>query len=194
MDVEVLVRCLDSRFYSGVPDSQLLALCSYLESENNKSQQHIIAANEGNAVALAAGYYLATGNYPVVYMQNSGIGNAVNPITSLTNDNVYAIPCIYVIGWRGEPKIHDEPQHVFQGEITLPLLGVLDIATFVVSTDTREIDIINVMEKFRLLLECGKSVAFIIRKNALTYEGYRPISNHYKLCREEAIKLSLIHI
>ena len=89
-------------FFAGVPDSQLAPLCDYLMQNYGISNQHIIAANEGNAVGLAAGYYLATGKVPVVYMQNSGLGNAINPIASLINEKVYGIPCIFVIGWRGD--------------------------------------------------------------------------------------------
>ena len=102
-------------FFTGVPDSQLKALCSYLIDKYGISAKHIIAANEGNAVALAAGYHLATGKIPVVYLQNSGIGNIINPVASLLNDKVYGIPCIFIVGWRGEPGAHDEPQHIFQG-------------------------------------------------------------------------------
>ena len=98
-----------------------------METYGINPKRHIIGVNEGNCVALAAGYHLATGKVPVVYMQNSGEGNAINPIASLLNKKVYAIPCIFVIGWRGEPGLHDEPQHIFQGEITLQLLENMGI-------------------------------------------------------------------
>ena len=101
-------------FFTGVPDSLLRPLCDYLMRNYAVGEQHIIAPNEGTAVALAAGYYLATGKVPVVYMQNSGQGNAVNPVASLMNDKVYGIPCLFIIGWRGEPGVHDEPQHIYQ--------------------------------------------------------------------------------
>ena len=96
-------------FFAGVPDSLLRPFCDRLMSEYGISGRHIIAANEGNAAALAAGYHLATGKVPVVYLQNSGIGNIINPAASLLSDDVYGIPCIFVIGWRGEPGVHDEP-------------------------------------------------------------------------------------
>ena len=121
MKVEALVDVLNSDFYTGVPDSQLQALCNFLIDKYGISEHHVIAANEGNCTALAAGHYLATGKVPVVYMQNSGLGNIINPVASLLNDKVYAIPCIFVVGWRGEPGIHDEPQHIYQGEVTLRL-------------------------------------------------------------------------
>ena len=129
MDVCKFVKSIGSSFYTGVPDSQLKALCDYLvDTYGTDPKHHIIAANEGNCAALAAGYYLATGKVPVVYMQNSGEGNIINPVASLLNDNVYAIPCIFIIGWRGEPGIYDEPQHIYQGAITLKLLEDIGIA------------------------------------------------------------------
>ena len=105
-------------FFAGVPDSQLKAVCAWLlDRYGLDSAHHVIAANEGNAAALAAGYHLATGKTPVVYLQNSGLGNIVNPAASLLNGKVYGIPCLFIVGWRGEPGVHDEPQHIFQGEI-----------------------------------------------------------------------------
>ena len=106
MKAEKFIEIIDADFYTGVPDSQLRALCDCLMDIYGVSQKHhIIAANEGNCVAIAAGYHLATGKIPVVYMQNSGEGNIINPVASLLNDKVYAIPVIFVIGWRGEPEI-----------------------------------------------------------------------------------------
>ena len=113
-------------FFTGVPDSLLKDFCAYV-TEHVPENQHVIAANEGGAVALAAGHYLATGRFGLVYMQNSGQGNAVNPLTSLADPDVYSIPMILLIGWRGEPGIKDEPQHVKQGKITLKILETLDI-------------------------------------------------------------------
>lgn len=113
MDVKKFVEILGSDYYAGVPDSQLRALCDYLmDTYGIDPLHHVIAANEGNGTALAAGYHLATGKIPVVYMQNSGEGNAVNPVVSLLSSEVYAIPVIFVIGWRGEPGVKDEPQHI----------------------------------------------------------------------------------
>ena len=115
MKIDYLMKEIEKlgvNFYTGVPDSQLKAFCDMLMEKFGIGKQHVIAANEGAAVGLAAGHYLATGNPAVVYMQNSGIGNAVNPICSLVNDKVYAIPVLFIIGWRGEPGVHDEPQHI----------------------------------------------------------------------------------
>lgn len=189
MKVEKFVKIIGSDFYTGVPDSQLKALCNYLmDTYGIDSKHHIIAANEGNCTALAAGYHMATGKVPVVYMQNSGEGNIINPVASLLNDKVYAIPMIFVVGWRGEPGIHDEPQHIYQGEVTLKLLGDMDIKTFVISKETTEEELVAVMNYFNTVLAKGKDVAFVIRKGALTDAPEVEYKNDNKMIREEIIK------
>ena len=189
MNVERFLEIIGSEFYAGVPDSQLKALCDCLIVRYGvDGVHHVIAANEGNCVALAAGYYLATGKVSVVYMQNSGIGNAVNPIASLLNEKVYGIPCIFVVGWRGEPGIHDEPQHVFQGEVTLKLLGDLGLETFIIGKETSDDDVRNAMEYFRTLLSIGRQVAFVVRKGALEHDEKVTYSNDNTLLREEIIR------
>ena len=189
MQVETFVRVLNADFYTGVPDSQLKALCNYLMNTYGIDPlHHVIAANEGNCTALAAGYHLATGKVPVVYMQNSGEGNIINPVASLLNDQVYAIPMIFVVGWRGEPNVHDEPQHVYQGQVTLKLLEDMGIEAFVLSQETTEAELEQAMSSFRQLLEKGKNVAFVIRKNALTYTKKVRYANDYPMQREEIIR------
>ena len=189
MNVESFVKIIGADFFTGVPDSQLKALCNYLMNRYGiDSKYHIIAANEGNCVALAAGYHLATGKVPVVYMQNSGEGNVINPVASLLNDKVYAIPIIFVIGWRGEPGVHDEPQHVFQGEVTIKLLDDMDIASFVIGKETTEDELLHKMEEFRKVLGKGKDVAFVIEKGALTDAPKVDYYNSYSMKREEIIK------
>ena len=116
----------DIDFFTGVPDSLLKDICAYI-MDNTPESKNIIAANEGNAVALAAGHYLASGKIGMVYMQNSGLGNSVNPLTSLADQEVYSIPMLLVIGWRGEPGEKDEPQHVKMGKITINMLEILGI-------------------------------------------------------------------
>lgn len=175
-------------FFTGVPDSLLSNLCSYLLETYGISKQHIIAANEGNAVALAAGYHLATGKVPVVYMQNSGEGNIINPVASLMNDKVYGIPCVFVVGWRGEPGVHDEPQHVYQGEVTVKLLEDMDIKTFVISKETTEEEVKAAMDSFRPLLSAGKQVAFVVKKGALKYDGKVTYKNSHTMLREEIVQ------
>ena len=188
MRVETLCDILNADFYTGVPDSQLQALCNYLCDEYGISDRHIIAANEGNCTALAAGHFMATGNVPVVYMQNSGIGNIINPCASLLNDKVYGIPCIFVVGWRGEPGVHDEPQHVFQGEVTMKLLEDMDIATFVLTKETEEEELRQAVTDFHTRFSAGKSAAIVVKKGALEYKQKTPYSNPYTLNREEVIR------
>lgn len=189
MKVENFVKAIGAEFYTGVPDSQLKALCNYLINTYDIDQQHhIIAANEGNCVGLAAGYHLATGKVPVVYMQNSGEGNIVNPVASLLNEKVYAIPMIFVVGWRGEPGVHDEPQHIFQGEVTLKLLEDMGIEYFVVSKVTAENEVTEAMTEFRALLSVGRQVAFVIRKGALSYNEKNEYENANIMLREEIIQ------
>lgn len=189
MQVERLVEIINSDFYTGVPDSQLKPLCNYLMNTYGiDSGHHVIAANEGNCTALAAGYHLATGRVPVIYMQNSGEGNIINPVASLLNDKVYAIPVVFIVGWRGEPGIHDEPQHIYQGEVTVKLLEDMDIKPFVISKDTTDEEVVAVMEEFREILSAGKDVAFVIRKGALTYEGKVKYENGNTMVREEIIR------
>lgn len=189
MDVKDFVAELGADFYTGVPDSQLKALCNYLhETYKNDHAHHVIAANEGNAVALAAGYHLATGKAGVVYLQNSGEGNIINPTASLLNRRVYGIPVIFVVGWRGEPGVKDEPQHAFQGEATLKLLDCMEIPYLVVGRESTRADIAAGMERFRPLLAKGKSVAFVVRKGTLTYDGKPGYSNPYRMSREAVLE------
>jgi len=189
MNVEKLVEIIGSDFYTGVPDSQLKALCNYLMDRYGiDPRHHIIAANEGNCTAIAAGYHLATGKVPVVYMQNSGEGNIINPVASLLNDKVYAIPVIFVVGWRGEPGVHDEPQHIYQGEVTVKLLEDMDIRTFVIGKETTDDEVENAMTEFRKILAEGKDVAFVIRKGALNYNEKVVYANSNTMKREEIIR------
>ena len=119
------------RLFVGVPDSLMKGFCNALDSNDGPSE-HLVAANEGAAVAIATGHYLATGKPAVVYMQNSGLGNAVNPLSSLASRRVYGIPMVLLIGWRGEPGVKDEPQHRHQGAITLDQLQLLDVPATVI--------------------------------------------------------------
>lgn len=189
MKVEKLIEIINSDFYTGVPDSQLKALCNYLmKIYGIDSHHHVIAANEGSCTALAAGYHLATGKIPVVYMQNSGEGNIINPAASLLNDKVYAIPVVFIVGWRGEPGIHDEPQHIYQGEVTVKLLEDMDISTFIIEKETTDEEVENAMKNFREVLAQGRDVAFIIRKGALTDAPKVEYKNGNTMSREEIIR------
>ena len=181
---------INVNFFCGVPDSQLSSFCDYVE----ENCDNIIAANEGNAVALASGYYLSTGNYPLVYLQNSGLGNIVNPVTSLTHNKVYSIPIIYVIGWRGQPGVHDEPQHIKQGAITLDLLQLLDIDYTVIDKESEFEDLKETFQKsFLEKLSNGESVAIVVSKGA--FEEYKiEKSNNNILTRELAIQTVTSHL
>lgn len=189
MKVETFVEILGADFFTGVPDSQLKPLCNYLMGTYGiDKKHHIIAANEGNCTALAAGYHLATGKVPVVYMQNSGQGNIINPVASLLNDKVYAIPCIFVIGWRGQPGVHDEPQHIYQGEVTLKLLEDMDISAFIIDDKTSETELAQIRKEFEEKLKLGKSVAFVVKKGAFSYSEKIKYSNRFGMLREEIIE------
>jgi len=174
------------KLFTGVPDSLLKNLCAYI-TDNSDSFHNIIAANEGAAVGIAAGHYMATGEVPVVYMQNSGIGNAVNPLMSLADEKVYSLPILLIIGWRGEPGVHDEPQHVKQGEVTLPLLDAMEIPYVILSDDDS-----SALPAVQMIVNDCKKLsrphAIVIRKN--TFGKYRlknEAANDYPLSREEAL-------
>ncbi len=174
--------------FTGVPDSLLKNFCAYI-TDHSDANHNIIAANEGAAVGIAAGHYLATSRIPLVYMQNSGIGNAVNPLMSLADDKVYSIPMILVIGWRGEPGVHDEPQHMRQGEVTLPLLDAMKIP-YVILSDEEDAAMTDIG---KILTECrnlGKPHAIVIRKGTFgKYKLKNKAVNDCPLSREEALKL-----
>ena len=178
-------------FFTGVPDSLLKDICAYITDHTSK-QKHIIAANEGNAVGLAAGYHMATNRIPMVYMQNSGIGNAVNPLLSLTDKEVYNIPVILMIGWRGEKK--DEPQHVKQGKVTKNLLDAMGIPYLVL--DANEQKALKQIDKALLKIkETNTAFAIIIRKGIFEkYSIKQKIKNSYSLYREDAIKIIIDQI
>ena len=176
-------------FAVGVPDSQLRALCDYLMQQYGIGNQHIIAANEGNCVAIAAGRYLATKEIPLVYLQNSGIGNIVNPVESLTK--IYKIPCIFVIGWRGEPGTKDEPQHLYQGASTKELLKTLSIPVFNLKKETIEEELQKAVNEFQTYLDRGNSVAYLVSKDTLQDEERCKYQNANKLRREDALELIL---
>ena len=188
-----ILENLSGTFYTGVPDSLLSPLIDAIVERHGVSERHIVAANEGSAVGLAAGYYLASSRPAVVYMQNSGIGNAVNPICSLLHKKVYAIPVLFVIGWRGEPGINDEAQHTFQGEVTPAMLRCLEIPYVIVSKETGASDIVLACEEFGHHIKDGQSVAFLIRKDALVNDKKIKYSldNVHELSREEALKTIL---
>lgn len=174
-------------FYAGVPDSLLKNVCAYI-TDHFDSKHNIIAANEGGAVALAAGYHLATGNVGCVYMQNSGEGNAVNPLASLTDREVYHIPLLLLIGWRGRPGVHDEPQHVKQGKVTTGLLNVMGINYEVLSKEEDKASV-QIEKAMRSIRETGDAYALVVEKDTFdSYSLQNVVKNEYEMSREEAIQ------
>jgi phosphonopyruvate decarboxylase len=177
-------------FFTGVPDSLLKEFCLCID-DRIPSDKHIITANEGNAVALAAGYYLANKTLPLVYMQNSGLGNAINPLLSLCDPEVYSIPMLVMIGWRGEPGVKDEPQHVKQGKIQLELLETMDIPYETISKDDEQF-----ASKISSAVEIAKNESrpsvLLIKKG--TFEKYgkeiQKVENQ-RMLREEALDIIL---
>ena len=179
-------------FYAGVPDSLLKALCNELFSRyGTDSNTHIVAHNEGGAVALCAGHYLVTGKPGLCYMQNSGLGNAVNPLASLMDPDVYSIPCLLVIGWRGENGIPDEPQHKKQGGITIGQLRLMNIPWVVLSSDMTNESFLTGFQRLSEALQEGSPAAIVVRKGALTSETSPVYGNRNTLTREKAVELIL---
>ena len=176
-------------FFTGVPDSLLKSFCAYI-TDNAEPENHCIAVNEGAAVALASGYHLATGNIPLVYMQNSGIGNGVNPLLSLADTDVYQIPLILLIGWRGEPGVKDEPQHLKQGKVTCSLLEAMDIP-YALLGDTEAEAERQLAAMYEVLSRKKAPYSLVVRKDV--FAPYKP-RNHQDapaallLTREAAIE------
>jgi len=172
--------------FTGVPDSLLNDFCACL-SDSKESYRNIIAANEGNAIGLAAGYYLSTGFYGAAYFQNSGLGNAVNPLLSLADKDVYGIPMLLIIGWRGEPGIPDEPQHVKQGEVTIPLLETMGIPYQILEDDFEpQLDwCADYMAKY------SSPVALVVKKGAFAPYPFEKQKDDLPLTRENALEVIL---
>ena len=182
-----LIRDQGIRFFAGVPDSLLKDFCAYV-SDHASSDYHVIAANEGNAVALAMGHFLGTGEPAVVYMQNSGTGNAVNPLLSLADPEVYSIPMLLVIGWRGEPGVKDEPQHVKQGRRMTELLDAIEVPWFQLPREMAEADGV-ISEAVQKMRQRMGPVAILVR--AETFKPYKLASEvvtTFPMNREEAVK------
>lgn len=182
-----ILRKNNINFFTGVPDSLLKDFCAYI-TENINSKMNIITANEGNAIALAAGYYLATGEIGLVYMQNSGLGNAVNPLLSLIDPMVYNIPVLLLIGWRGKPGGKDEPQHIKQGEVTLGLLKTMEIKYDILSKN--EDDMKNIVNKaVNYMSETKEPYALIVSKDTFSsYKFGNIVETEYELNREDALR------
>lgn len=185
---EIFYKTLINRgigLFAGVPDSLLKHLCAFMDGQCHPNE-HIITANEGNAVALAAGYHLSSGRIGAVYMQNSGLGNCINPLASLADPEVYCIPMLLIIGWRGEPGVKDEPQHVKQGRITPGQLELLEIPYRVLQADS---DLEPVIDEVCALIESTNApVALLIRKGTFSESPYsQSAAQEPLIMREEAL-------
>lgn len=191
MKVEVFcnkIKELGIETLIGVPDSTLKEFCDYIQMDGSKDFTHEVVANEGAAVGMGTGMYLATGKPVCVYMQNSGLGNTVNPVTSILNKEVYNIPLLNLIGWRGEPGVKDEPQHKFMGKVTVPLLELLQIEYGIISKETTERELEMIFQKADTTLKRKEQYAIIIKMNTFSKGKSCSYSNNYTLGREEAIK------
>lgn len=171
----------------GVPDSALKPFCDYMNGEGQKQFAHYVAVNEGTAVGIGIGNYLATGKPVCIYAQNSGLGNMVNPITSLVNEAVYGIPMLFVIGWRGEPGTKDEPQHKFMGGITKDILETLQIKYEILTKETSSDELETAFSRVQNALRENRQFAFIIKRDSFETGTKSAYQNNYSLSREGAI-------
>ncbi len=171
---------------AGVPDSTLKQFCDGVQTYEG-NLKHYVTANEGAAVAVGIGAYLASGKPACVYMQNSGIGNMVNPLASLANGDVYGVPMLFIVGWRGEPGVKDEPQHVFQGKITCELFETLAVTYSVIDQNTTEEEMAAILQEAGNTLERGDQFAIIVKKG--TFEKEEPFTwdNGNPMEREEVL-------
>jgi phosphonopyruvate decarboxylase len=181
-----ILKSNNINFYTGVPDSLLKDFC-YFISKNISKNNHIITANEGTALSLATGYHLATNKIPFVYLQNSGIGNLINPLLSLTDKNVYSIPMLIMVGWRGEPNKKDEPQHMTQGKITIDLIKTLKKKYRII--DGKKNDYLKIKNLIKISKKENQPVFLVVKKN--TFEKYNNTKKIDKklITREQAIKI-----
>ena len=185
--VHELIRKQGVNFFAGVPDSLLADFCAYV-TDHMDDDAHVITANEGNAIALAAGHYLGTGEPALVYMQNSGLGNAVNPLLSLADEEVYSIPMLLMIGWRGEPGVKDEPQHVKQGRVMVPMLDAMEVPWFELHAGMDDVEGV-IKRACALMRERSGPVALLVRKGAFEkYKLQKTVRTSFPMNREGAVK------
>ncbi len=180
-------------FFTGVPDSLLKEFCLCIDSNISKNK-HIIAANEGNAIALASGYHLATQTLPLVYMQNSGLGNAINPLLSLCDTDVYSIPLLVMIGWRGEPGCKDEPQHIKQGKVQKELLDAMELPYEIISKDDNQFGM-KISKAVKTAKKNNTPFILLIKKGAFDkYNSDIQELNKQKMSRETALEIILDNV
>ena len=177
----------DIEFFTGIPDSLLKELNNVIQ-KNTITNNHIITANEGSSIALATGYHLATKKIPLVYLQNSGTGNTINPLMSLVSEKVYSIPILIIIGWRGEPGVKDEPQHLSQGECMTNLITSLNLTYDILPTNLTDAKII-INRSLDIIKTKSKPHIILVKKNTfLKYNDKINVLNNYPIYRKEALE------
>lgn len=179
---------------TGVPDSTLKQFCDAVRTDDGKTFRHYVTANEGAAVGLATGEYLASKRPCLVYLQNSGLGNIINPLASIANREVYGIPMLFVVGWRGEPGKKDEPQHVYQGKVTCELLEVMDVPYAVIDDTTTLEQIKEILAKAKEVMDTDRQYALIVKKGTFEKEQEFAWENGYHLVREQALRVILENV
>lgn len=179
---------------TGVPDSTLKQFCDAVCLDHGKEWNHYVTANEGAAVGLATGVYLATGRPGLVYLQNSGLGNIINPLASIANEEVYGIPMLFVVGWRGEPGVKDEPQHIYQGKVTCELLEVMGVPYSVIDAGTTTVQLEQIFAKASRQLAENRQYAVLVRKGTFEKEQEFLWENGYQLVREQALRIILENV
>ena len=177
-------------FYTGIPDSLLKSFCYYID-DNVNSENHIIAANEGGALAIAIGHHLSTKNVPLIYLQNSGLGNLINPLLSLSDPEVYSTPGVLLIGWRGEPGKSDEPQHKKQGRVTLELLKAMEVPFSILDNSMTNSEVTKIVSNCVDLSRSSNQIhALVVKKNFFeSYKSNESIDSKFSLTREKSIQL-----
>ena len=169
------IKSLGVEFFTGVPDSLLKSFCGYVNDVETKN--HVIASNEGSAVGIGIGYHLATKKIPLIYMQNSGLGNAINPLISLCDKEIYSIPMLLMVGWRGEPGKKDEPQHVKQGKVMLPMLEAMDLNYFIIKGDKNE-DYETTKKALDYTSRNSSPAVLVVCKDAFSKYSYNKVQNN----------------
>ena len=179
------LRDRDVNFFCGVPDSLLKDFCACVTSKLSEDE-HIIAANEGAAIGLAIGRHIACSDIPLVYMQNSGLGNAVNPLLSLASNDIYGVPMLIMVGWRGEPGKKDEPQHVHQGRVMYAMIDAMEFASFELSSDF-DVALSQINEATELAKATNSPVFLVVKKGTFAPFAMKALDSELELTREQAI-------
>lgn len=182
------------RTITGVPDSTLKQFCDAVQLDKGRQFRHYVTANEGASVGLATGEYLALGRPCLIYLQNSGLGNIINPLASIANQEVYGIPMLFVVGWRGEPGKKDEPQHVYQGKVTCQMLEVMDVPYSVIDEMTTQERMKEILSKAKEVMDENRQYAIIVKKGTFEKENEFTWQNGYTLVREQALKTILENV